>query len=366
MMLVSPAAERRQVEQFVEALRALPEVRAEWEPGHPRGIRSDRGHDAEVGLRVAGKPVTLLIEAKKALYPRDVREILWRLKDYRRGRPGKPQAREVVSVLIAESISPGAKELLRDEHVGYYDSGGSLFLPARGVYLYVDKPPPRSLSRFLRSLFSARRAQVLHALLTRHEDWFSVTSLAARAKVSPATASQVLTELERFDWLESRGRGPRKQRHLCEPAALLDAWTRQLATMRPPTLHRYYVPAVQADSLVDKIDHVLTAHAVDYALTHEAAGQRYAPFLSRISQVRCRILMSPAADGAIGELGARAVSEGFNLAVIEAGLPGDLLFRERVDGSWLASPIQVYLDLLRSEGRAKEMAEHLRRERIRF
>ena len=131
-------------------------------------------------------------------------------------------------------------------------------------------------------------------------------------------------------------------------------------------MRRFYVPAVQADSLVDKIDHVFTAHAAEYALTHEAAGQRYAPFLSRISQVRCMVLMSAAADRAIGELGARAVSEGFNLAVIEAGSPGDLLFRERVGGSWLASPVQVYLDLVRSEVRAKEMAEHLRRERIGF
>ena len=107
-------------------------------------------------------------------------------------------------------------------------------------------------------------------------------------------------------------------------------------------------------------------HHVEYAITHEAAGQRYAPFLSRISQVRCRMLTSPAADQAIGELGARVVSEGFNLAVIEATSPGELLFRERVNGAWLASPIQVYLDLLRSEGRAKEMADHLRRERIGF
>ena len=365
-MLYTAITGRRLVDQFLEALRALPDVSVELEPAHPRGSRSDRRHDVAVRLQAAGTAVTLLVEVKKSLFPRDARHVLWRLKELGDGRSGLPQTHAVVPVLVVESLSPGAKELLREEQVGYFDSGGSLFLPARGVYLYVDKPPPRSLSRFLRSLFSARRAQVLHALLTRHEDWFSVTSLAARAKVSPATASQVLTELERFDWLESRGRGPRKQRHLCEPAALLDAWTRQLATMRPPTLHRYYVPAVQADSLVDKIDHVLTAHAVDYALTHEAAGQRYAPFLSRISQVRCRILMSPAADGAIGELGARAVSEGFNLAVIEAGSPGDLLFRERVGGSWLANPIQVYLDLLRSEGRAKEMAEHLRRERIRF
>jgi len=67
-----------------------------------------------------------------------------------------------------------------------------------------------------------------------------------------------------------------------------------------------------------------------------------------------------------GELGARPVSEGTNLAVIEAKSPGELLFREQVNGVWLASPIQVYLDLVGSDGRGKEMAEHLRRERIGF
>ncbi len=52
--------------------------------------------------------------------------------------------------------------------------------------------------------------------------------------------------------------------------------------------------------------------------------------------------------------------------VIEAKPPGDMLFRQRVGGIWLSSPIQVYLDLLRSEGRAKELAEHLRKEKIGF
>jgi hypothetical protein len=50
-------------------------------------------------------------------------------------------------MLVAESISPGAKQLLRAERVAYFDSGGSLFLPARGAYLYIDKPPPKSLAR---------------------------------------------------------------------------------------------------------------------------------------------------------------------------------------------------------------------------
>ena len=271
-----------------------------------------------------------------------------------------------MSFLVAESISPGAKDLLRDERVGYYDSGGSLFLPAGNIYVYVDKPPPKSLSKSIRSLFSGRRAQVLHAVLIRHGGWFGVKEIAEQARVSSATASQVLTELERFDWVVSRGQGPRKERQLREPGALLDAWAKQLAVMRPLAMRRYFVPSVRAEGLVESFAEVCTANKAEYAITHEAAGQRYAPFLSTVSQVRCRLLAGPAAERVLGALDARFVDQGANLAVIEVKSSGELLFRELVNGTWLASPVQVYLDLMRGDGRAREMATHLRHERLGF
>ncbi|MER9132581.1 MULTISPECIES: hypothetical protein [unclassified Mesorhizobium] len=40
----------------------------------------------------------------------------------------------------------------------------------------------------------------------------------------------------------------------------------------------------------------------------------------------------------------------------------EFLFKEQKDALWLASPVQVYLDLLRGDGRSRDMAEHLRKE----
>lgn len=359
-MLHAQASERELINQFVVALRSLPDVHADLEhPGAPE-------HDAQLMLDVAGKPIRALVELRKAVYPRDVRQFIWRIRDLARQKSVGVSGSEALAVLVAESISPGAKELLRAERVGYYDSGGSLYLPARAAYICVDRPPPKSLSRSMQTPFTGRRAQVLHGLLVRHEDWFGVKDLAAQALVSPATASQVLTEIERFEWLESRGQGPGKQRHLREPAALLDAWAKQLSLIRPPMLRHYFVPGIKAENLLERVAAVFDSHGVEYAVSFEAAAQRYAPFLSSISQVRCRLLADASADAAIAELGARVVGLGANFAIIEARSAGDLVFRERVDGVWLASPIQVYLDLLRGEGRTKEMAEHLRRERIGF
>jgi hypothetical protein len=271
----------------------------------------------------------------------------------------------VVSVLVADSISPGAKDFLREQHIGYYDSGGSLYLPAPGAYIYIDKPPPKPLTHSLGSLYSGVRAQVLYALLHRYQEWVGGQELAARAQVSTATASQVLMELERLELAESRGQGPHKERHVAQPGALLDSWVKHLTVKRAPVLRRYFVPSLKAESW-EPLAQVFAVHRVEYAISYEAAAQHYAPFISSVSQVRLRVLAGAATDAAIATMNAREVGEGANLAVIDAKSTGEFLFREQADGLWWANPIQVYLDLQRGEGRSKEMAEHLRRERIGF
>ena len=200
----------------------------------------------------------------------------------------------------------------------------------------------------------------------RHEYWFGVHELAELAEASPTTVSEVLIELERFDWVDARGRGPKKERRLGRPGALLDEWAKHLAVTRQPTIRRYYVPRVEAIELVGTAASILDAHGIDYAIAGEAAGQHYAPFLSHLSRVHCRVSFGRAFDDVLDKLGARHVDDGTNLVLIESHLPGELSFRELANGIWFASPIQVYLDLLRTEGRAKELAQHLRVERIGF
>ena len=361
----SDAIEGQLFEGFLNALQELPEVQAEL-GGTGQPADPDRGHDAQVELQADGKTVTLVIEIRKVVYPRDARQLLWQFQVSARKRPHSGKRRQAVFFLIAQSISPGAKEMLRNERIGYYDSGGSLFVPAGAIYVFVDKPLPKGPSRTIRSVFAGRRAQVLHALLMWNREWFGVKDVAERARVSPATSSQVLTKLEEFEWVVSRGRGPGKKRHLQEPGALLDAWVQQQTVVQPFPMRRYFVPSAPAERLAEKFAEACKESTAEYAITHEAAGQRYAPFLSTVSHLRCRLQDGQAADQVLGALDARVVDQGANLSVIRTKSPGELLFRESVNGIWLASVVQVYLDLMRSEGRARELAKHLRRERIGF
>lgn len=331
------------------------------------GTKSTRYEaDAIFELSVNGKPLTLLIETKKQIFPRDAREAIWQLRtlqDALRESEGNDTS---LPVLAAQSISEGAKEFLKGENVSYFEESGSLFLVDRDVYVLLDKPPLKKTLRSHRSLFTGRRAQVLLGLLHEHASWHSVHELAEKVFVSPATVSQVLTELNRREWIETRGSGPRKERKVLHPTAILDAWKKFIQDAPRPALRRFFVPSVKAEDLLLRIDKVCEENSIAYAITGEWAGQIYSPFLSTISQVRMRFPDNQRLSTLTDNLKAREVGEGSNLIIFQADSHGDFLLRERERGVWLANPIIVYLDLLQSDGRAKEMAEHLRRERIGF
>jgi hypothetical protein len=269
-------------------------------------------------------------------------------------------------MIAAATISDGAKELLQTERIGYFDQGGSLFLVDDDFYVFIDKPVIKASRKIDRPLFSGNRSQVIHALLMHPEQWFSTHQLAALAYVSPSTASVVLGELEKRDLAMVQGKGPSKTRRIHRPGALLDEWAKQWSLLTKATIRRYYVPLVKPEELMKRINAVCVAHHTAYVITHEWAAQLYSPFLSNISQVKCRIFPNAPISLIARELNAREVEEGSNWGLIESESIRDMLFEQEIRGLRVESPILAYLDLLDGEGRSGEMAEHLRREKIGF
>jgi hypothetical protein len=131
---------------------------------------------------------------------RDLASLLGKFLDKVRFRSKSDTACQITSNRYAYDGRQSCETSIVKERIGYYDSGGSLFMPAfGGAYFDIDKPPPKTLERSVRSLFSGRRAHVLHAHLAHHQDSFGVTGVAERAQVAPSTASDVLSQLDRFD-----------------------------------------------------------------------------------------------------------------------------------------------------------------------
>jgi hypothetical protein len=317
-------------------------------------------HDARIELNAAGRPMVLLIECKREIFPLQAREVLWQFRHHLQSRS------DVTPFVLAESITGAARDLFKAEGLGFFDTTGTLFLPADGAFVFVDKGLPRSRTTGERKLFAQRRSQAVHALLREPSRWFGVSELAQAADVAPSTASEVLGLLDKLEWVKHRGQGPAKERQLSEPSQLLDAWAAAFAAAKREPLQRYFVPKLGSQDPELAIAEVFEKAKVHYAISHESAAQRFAPFLTHVGKVRIRVVAGVELHVAKTELGVQRVDTGWNLGLWE-GAEADLMFSERIDSAWFASPFFVYLDLLQAaEGRSKEAAEHLRKTRIGF
>jgi len=328
-----------------------------------RRLSSDRHRRSDVTLdmSIAHHKVRLIIEAKREAFPRDIREFLWQLRNY--DVHGAASDHDVIPFIVARSISRGARDLLREESVGFCDLGGALFIPGRSVYVMVDRPPPKR-ARQVASIFEGQRARTTIILFAHRNEWVGVNELAKLADVSTATAWSTLKEMERHDWVDVDGSGPSKVRRLRNPKALLDEWAAYIVDQKLSKPARYYVPIPDIVRLSERLAQACRSNDLLYAVTSEVAAQHYAPYLSTISRIHCRMVPGPVRDRVLEEIKAKRVSEGWNLAILETRGEKDIIVDHGSRAVAFAPPLQVYLDLLHGSGRAKEMAAHLRKERL--
>ncbi|WP_143684899.1 helix-turn-helix domain-containing protein [Variovorax sp. KK3] len=319
--------------------------------------------DALLDASFSGHPVELWVEAKTNVYPRDAREQVSR---WQRMEATPEQQRRRHLLVAAQNVSPGAREVLAREGVGYFDQGGSLCLPFSGAYTLIDKPSEKTSSRHF-ELFTDARKPVLQAMLLNPELGFTVHDLASRTGSSGATVSKLMAHLEQDEWVTAEGSGPFKRRKLAKPGDVLDAWVAaETAALPHRKERRFFVPGRKGTELPELITKAVLPDAAraDRHFTAEAAAHRYAPYLTTWTVTTMRAIPQltnqlPAAIGAV------EVDQGYNLLVIEDSL-ASLRFVDAAGPIPLASRVQTYVDLMCTPGRAPDAARHLREQVLKF
>lgn len=365
-MAYSPnaAAERDLADGVVAALAALPGTHLHETAQHDSHSQPGRRIDLLAVVDVNGRPARIVVEVKSSGYPRDVRAAAAQLKEALSGL-GSGAAEATVLLVAAPALSPGSRELLRRQGIGYWDRSGSLYLQLPWALYYVDRPPPKGDKRRLQSVYRGRTAQVLHALLLGPDRWWGVRELAAHAEASPYTVHRVFTFLEDQLWVEKRGTGPGPGvvRRLVEPGQLLDAWAEahSLGEYKP---HRFHAWAQSPAALRRAVTAALERAQAEYALTLAPGADLVAPFSTESGQVALLVPASSDAEELAARAGLRPVDEGETVTFFVTRDRSPLLFRRRVHDCWVASDVQLYLDLWAWPRRGKEQARHLRAERL--
>lgn len=355
---------RSLLQQLEDAINAIPGASA-----HVHAIEHAEAHDrfdAKLQAIVAGSPLWLLIESKSQVFPRDAHELVRRWRQYVETAVGTANADGLV--IAAHAISPGARNILMENSIGYFAEGGSLCLPIRSAFVYIDKPAERKQTKDF-DLFTEARTPVLQAMLRRPELPYTVQDLAGNTGSSSATVSKLMAQLEREEWVISEGSGPYKRRRLANPGAVLDAWVAaETARLPHRKERRFFMRGRKAMDLPQAIAHALPmgvlSNATTYHFTAEAAAHHYAPFLTNWSVTTMRAVPDVTAK-LVYEMEAVEVQQGYNLLVIEDGLSA-LRFSDSFDSVPVASPVQTYVDLMCAPGRAPDAAKFLREQILKF
>ncbi|UZE23669.1 hypothetical protein LOY67_27390 [Pseudomonas sp. B21-056] len=318
---------------------------------------SDPGRaDALLNVKGKGEPALLVVEVLRNAYPRDIRSAMWVLDEVQHS-----QNRELIKMVAAETLSPGAKQMLKDHGFGYFEKSGSLYLRTKRWFINIERPSkPPSKSNTI-SLFTDAREGVVHALLMHTRQWMTGGELAELAQTSAYTCSVVLQELERREWCDSTGGGRTKRRRLVKPGKLLDAWAEHWAQREEQITKGYLFVEHPKHLLREVTDRVQEAGLASKCIVSgAAAGNAFAPLLTSTDAVD--LVIPPGWTQTFMEaLKMKPVAKGANVSLIQREAPA-LLFSQPFNNYScnFASPYILYLDLLDGRGRNKELAEYVR------
>lgn len=301
--------------------------------------------DLNVAVMVDGVEQMLLVEAKNNGEPRYARQAV---NQVLRNLQNSPEA---YGVFIAPYISPQAAKICRNANIGYVDFAGNCMLSFGKVYIQKDgKPNPFTQKRILRSLYSPKSERILRVMLTSGPREWKVIDLAKEADVSLGLISNVKKILTDREWVDSQNIGF----SLSEPFSLLEEWS-QNYSYRQNQVASFYT-MLPITEFENRLEEICQPRNIPYGLTGFSGATRYAPMV-RYQQAMAYVVGD--LQKLVNLLEIKPVSTGANVLLMLPYDEGVLYNSQKVDGVRVASPIQMYLDLLGYRGRGEEAAQAL-------
>lgn len=332
----------------LRVLRSIPGLTVVTEPRR-------RDHRPDAVIHFAGTARAVHVEFKT----RANTATAWQLVHYAAAHPDTPV------LLIAEETTAAARALLAEHDIAVVDGLGNAHIALPGLLMRLEgrhRTPSEKTAGPTR--LRGKAGVVAQALLLDPERSWQVRDVAERADVSDGLAHRVLVRLEREGVVATEGAGPRRVRRVTNPTALLDLWAEETTERADRVLGFTLAPTPKR--LITRLGTGLDRAGIDHAITGSAAASLVAPFTTAVPVVDVWVGAAAGADELMAACGAEAVTEGHNIAFLQATDDMPLAFRQRTHGLCLANRFRIYADLRHDPRRGREQAEHLRREVIGF
>jgi hypothetical protein len=278
------------------------------------------------------------------------------LEEIRSQRP----RRGAISLLVVPYMGAAGRSRCREAGVAWLDLSGNAEIHHPGLLIRVEGHPDRYKRRGRPwSVFAAKSSRVARLLLQEPRRFQTQRQIAKETDLSESFVSQIVHRLEEDALLTrepgSRGVRPREAR------LLLDAWAERYDFLRHEVT-RGHVSAPSGEVVLRKLSEALGAAGLSHAATGLAGAWLLAPFAT-FRTTTLYVAENPDAD-LLAKVGFRESDRGANVWLVvpdDAGVFQGSSTQKEIP---CVAAVQVYLDLAFHPERAKEAAEHLRREHL--
>jgi len=304
--------------------------------------KNDDSADITAKITLPDGTLNLVAAVKNSGQPRLAREAVNRLLRL------KGKVPNAYFVFIAPYISSKSAEICESEGIGYLDLSGNCLLSFDKVFIQkTDYPNQFKEKRDLKSLFTPKAERLLRVLLCNPGKKWKIKELAVESGVSLGQASNVKRVLFDREFIS----GKRGGFSLEDPLALLREWAENY-DYRKNDIQEFY----SLKSVTD-IENSLAAYCnknnIQYALTGLSGAARIEPV---VRYKKAMAYAADLADEAFSALSLKEVKSGGNLLLFTPYDDGVFYGSSKVDEIWVASDIQLYIDLQGFRGRGEEAA----------
>jgi len=210
------------------------------------------------------------------------------------------------------------------------------------------------------NIFSPKASRIIRVLLTHPKHKWSVLGLSKEAKVGYGHTYRTIKTLLKIGLCR---RTETNKIIITNPSELLTRWANYHDFTLLNELSAYYYPFKDINDLIDRLSHV-NKKDLKYALTLHAGASLVAPY---VRPVNVHIYVKRMNIGEFKCLLNLQLTElGGNVFLVVPYDEGVFYNVQNVRGVWVASNVQLYVDLYNYPARGREAAEYLRKRLIGF
>ncbi|RJP27256.1 MAG: hypothetical protein C4536_14005 [Actinobacteria bacterium] len=329
----------------------IPGLKLEISPDKKREAGSP---DHLASISIDGKGVKAAIEVLSSRSSAMLRSKLASLVSYADRDGG------LVPLILSDYLSKEKREECKGAGISFIDLSGNAYISHEGIYIeregFPDKYPERRLGR---GPFSDKASLILRIALEERSRSWGVREMAQAAELDPGFVSRMMRELEIRGYFGKEGRKFR----LLDAKSLLEDWV-SAYDYRKNEEHGYFCLADDPGEILDRLRDVEGDKSLSYALSFQAGANLVAPH-SVYHEVHIYLRDESGRKSLEQRLKLREVERGANVILCHPHYKHSAFHQmHQVDGLWVVSDLQLYLDLFKYPLRGLEQAEYLYKHRL--